>query len=249
MATYLHDPDLRFLRHCDCDDLDLLVSVLTHDPKDGLARITETLTQDPKYQKYHPNHPRYWEAIAAEVQTFGANSFVTLLRGGKGVCYREVLTDACDKMKVNYNTKSSIESIEMNMLMKILEKSLTDLSSQDLQAISEELGTGYANPTPEVLMMAIQAGIKTSGFAAYQMALIVTNGVAKALLGRGLSLAGNALLTRTMGIVAGPIGWILSSLWLLIDLAGPAYRVTIPSCIFIAYMRQKHLYAPSPDKE
>ncbi|WP_416041696.1 DUF3944 domain-containing protein [Edwardsiella ictaluri] len=249
MATYLHDPDLRFLRHCDGDDLDLLVSVLTHDPKDGLARITETLTHDPKYQKHYPNHPRYWEAIAAEVQTFGANSFVTLLRGGKGVCYREVLTDACDKMKVNYNTKSSIESIEMNMLMKILEKSLTELDSQDLQAISEELGTGYTNPTPEVLMMAIQAGIKTSGFAAYQMALIVTNGVAKALLGRGLSLAGNALLTRTMGIVAGPIGWILSSLWLLIDLAGPAYRVTIPSCIFIAYMRQKHLYAPTPDKE
>ena len=35
-----------------------------------------------------------------------------------------------------------------------------------------------------------------------------------------------------------------SVLWLLIDLAGPAYRVTLPSCIFIAYMRQKHLYSP-----
>ncbi|MDW2646713.1 ubiquinol-cytochrome C chaperone family protein, partial [Citrobacter sp. HN-141] len=44
------------------------------------------------------------------------------------------------------------------------------------------------------------------------------------------------------GAFAGPVGWVLSSLWLLIDLAGPAYRVTLPSCIFIAYMRQKHLY-------
>ncbi|MFT1608869.1 DUF3944 domain-containing protein, partial [Enterobacter hormaechei subsp. steigerwaltii] len=49
---------------------------------------------------------------------------------------------------------------------------------------------------------------------------------------------------RTMGAFAGPVGWVLSSLWLLIDLAGPAYRVTLPSCIFIAYMRQKHLYSP-----
>lgn len=76
------------------------------------------------------------------------------------------------------------------------------------------------------------------------MALVVTNGVAKALLGRGLNVAGNAMLTRTMGAFAGPVGWVLSSLWLLIDLAGPAYRVTLPSCIFIAYMRQKHLYSP-----
>lgn len=75
MATYRHDPDLEFLRHCHRDDLDLLVSVLICDPKDGLARITETLTYDPQYKKHKPNHPRYWDAIAAEVQTFGANSF------------------------------------------------------------------------------------------------------------------------------------------------------------------------------
>ena len=112
MATYRHDPDLEFLRHCHRDDLDLLVSVLICDPKDGLARITETLTYDPQYKKHKPNHPRYWDAIAAEVQTFGANSFATLLRWGKGVLYREILTDACDKMKVNYNNKSSVETIE-----------------------------------------------------------------------------------------------------------------------------------------
>jgi hypothetical protein len=91
MATYRHDPDLEFLRHCHRDDLDLLVSVLICDPKDGLARITETLTYDPQYKKHKPNHPRYWDAIAAEVQTFGANSFATLLRWGKGVLYRKFL--------------------------------------------------------------------------------------------------------------------------------------------------------------
>ena len=244
MATYRHDPDLEFLRHCHRDDLDLLVSVLICDPKDGLARITETLTYDPQYKKHKPNHPRYWDAIAAEVQTFGANSFATLLRWGKGVLYREILTDACDKMKVNYNNKSSVETIEMNLLMKILEKSPEKMTPDQLKTVAEELQTGYSNPTPELLTMAIQAGIKTSGFAAYQMALVVTNGVAKALLGRGLTVAGNAMLTRTMGAFAGPVGWVLSSLWLLIDLAGPAYRVTLPSCIFIAYMRQKHLYSP-----
>lgn len=54
MATYRHDPDLEFLRHCHRDDLDLLVSVLICDPKDGLARITETLTYDPQYKNTSP---------------------------------------------------------------------------------------------------------------------------------------------------------------------------------------------------
>ena len=146
--------------------------------------------------------------------------------------YREILTDACDKMKVNYNNKSSVETIEMNLLMKIPEKSLEKMTPDQLKTVAEELQTGQ-QPHAGVADHGNPCGDKTSGFAAYQMALVVTNGVAKALLGRGLTVAGNAMLTRTMGAFAGPVGWVLSSLWLLIDLAGPAYRVTLPSCILL----------------
>jgi len=55
-----------------------------------------------KYKSHSPNHNQYWDLIAAEIQCFGGNSFATMLRGGEGVVYKEVLTDACDKMKVNY---------------------------------------------------------------------------------------------------------------------------------------------------
>ncbi|MGO2347568.1 MAG: DUF3944 domain-containing protein, partial [Providencia sp.] len=33
----------------------------------------------------------------------------------------------------------------------------------------------------------------------------------------------------------------VSSAWLVADLAGPAYRVTVPACIIVAYLRQKAL--------
>jgi uncharacterized protein YaaW (UPF0174 family) len=61
-------------------------------------------------------------------------------------------------------------------------------------------------------------------------------------LGRGLSYAANAGLTRWLSIFAGPIGWALTAVWTAIDLAGPAYRVTIPAVIQIAYMRAKMNY-------
>ena len=81
-------------------------------------------------------------------------------------------------MKVNYNSKSSVETIEMNLLMKILEKSLEDDARPakdcggriaDRLQQSHTGAADHGNP----------GGDKTSGFAAYQMALVVTNGVAK----------------------------------------------------------------------
>jgi uncharacterized protein YaaW (UPF0174 family) len=72
--------------------------------------------------------------------------------------------------------------------------------------------------------------------------LIVVNAILKALIGRGLSFAGNAALTRTMAVLTGPIGWAITGIWTAIDIASPAYRVTIPAVIQVAALRQKYLY-------
>lgn len=45
-----------------------------------------------------------------------------------------------------------------------------------------------------------------------------------------------------MAIFAGPIGWALTGLWALMDIAGPAYRVTIPVVIQVAFLRAKLKY-------
>lgn len=239
--AYRNDNDLRFLKNVSSSDLDILVEVLIKD-KDGSARFTEELTMHDRYKSHYPNHNQYWNLIAAEIQCFGANSFATILRGGEGVVYKEVLTDACDKMKVNYNKTASVETIEMNLLMKILTDSMENMEPEELKKIVEDLGLNTTNYTAQAVTAALQGAIKFSGFAAYQVALIVANAVAKALLGHGLKLATNAALTRSMAIFAGPIGWALTGLWALMDIAGPAYRVTIPVVIQVAFLRAKLKY-------
>lgn len=42
-----------------------------------------------------------------------------------------------------------------------------------------------------------------------------------------------------MGILAGPIGWVITGALVSINLAGPAYRVTVPACVLIAALRLK----------
>ncbi len=42
-----------------------------------------------------------------------------------------------------------------------------------------------------------------------------------------------------MGILAGPIGWVITGALVSINLAGPAYRVTVPACVLVAALRLK----------
>lgn len=42
-----------------------------------------------------------------------------------------------------------------------------------------------------------------------------------------------------MGVLAGPIGWVITGALVSINLAGPAYRVTVPACVLVATLRKK----------
>jgi len=246
--TYRIDSDLEFLKDISSSELDPLVKILTRG-KSGDIRLTEQLTEHQRYKNSHPDHHEYWDLIAEEIQRYGANTLATVFRHGKGVVYREVLTNACDKMKVNYNKASDVESIELNLLMKILTNSMTEMSAKELETVCDGIGFSPTLYTPEAVTIALQIAIKSGGFLSYKIAVIVANAVAQNLIGRGLSFAANAMLTRSVAVFVGPIGWTLSAVWLAVDIAGPAYRVTIPSVIMVAYLRRERMRVEMLEKK
>ena len=234
------DKDLEFLKKCDNDDLVVLVDYLTKDKK-GNSRVTEALTGSDNYKRYYPHSvASFSEDIAHELCLFGGNTFANIFRGG-GPSYRSVLIKVAKKMGTNFNKKSSVEVIEANLLQKIFERMLENMDEADLIKLRQELGDN--TPTQglgkQVLIASILLALRKGGFATYQYAVIIANAVARALLGRGLTFAANATLTRYLSIFTGPIGWILAIIWTAVDIAGPAYRVIVPSVIHVAYMRAK----------
>ncbi len=240
--SYRYDDDLEFLKHIKSEDLNDLVWCLTHN-NDCDPRWTESLTTTESYKKYNPDHNQYWSLIASELQCFGANTLATMYRGGEGVLYKEVLTDVCDKLNVNYNKDSNTQTIENNLLMKILTDAIEKMSPEELKELAEVIGMkNTSTVTKEAMVGLFQVVFRVGGFKSYQLTVIIVNAVLKALIGRGLSLAGNAALTRIMAVLTGPIGWVITGLWTTIDVAGAAYRVTIPAVIQVAALRQKHLY-------
>lgn len=240
MAVYRNDPDLNLLGQCSNEELQLLVSILITDPRDGDTRWTESLTSTPEYRLLAPEHRRYWQLIAAEFQRYGANTLVSLIRLGQGVTYREILEDVCDKLNVNYNLKSTTETIELCLLMKVLEKSLDQMTPEELATFSRNMQLDLTNPTPQLILMAVQAAIRSSSLAALELATVLSASVITSL--GGIATWGTVVVaTRALSVIAGPVAIALSSAWMISDIAGPAYRVTIPACIIVAWLRQQRL--------
>ena len=236
------DPDLEFMAECKSEELDPLVRVLTHG-KDGTPRLTGSLDLTEEYQTHHPKHRKYWRLVAAELQYYGADSAMTVLRGNKGVPYREILTDVCKRLKVNYKDDSSIEIIETNLLMKVGMDIFEQMTPEEMGEIADEIGvkrpSGVSSWTATVLVQII---LRQGAFATYKWALIIANSIANAIAGAiatgGLPFVANTVLVRVLHNLIGPIGWGLTALWAASIVTGPAYRVTVPAVLQVIALRR-----------
>ncbi|OAT48030.1 WYL domain-containing protein [Providencia heimbachae] len=165
MAVYRHAPDLHLLGQCSNEELQSLVFILTTAPRDSDTHRAESLTCTIEYHLLKAEHRCYWQQIAAEIQCYGANILMSLARLWQGVAYREILEKEYDKLKVNYNVKSSTEAIELTLLMKLLEKNLDQMTQEELAAFSRNMQPDLTNPTPQLIIMVVQTALRTSFFS------------------------------------------------------------------------------------
>lgn len=162
----------------------------------------------------------------------------------EGVLYKEILCDACDHLKINYNEKSEISLIEQNMLSKLLKDSLERMDGREIKELCDELGMTNIDKVigenKQVPIASILTLFKAGGSHSYALAMAVADAMVRQTLGHGLSsVAGKVALKKTLGILAGSIGWVITGALVSVNLAGPAYRVTVPACVLVATLRKK----------
>lgn len=178
--------------------------------------------------------------IADHLRKMGSNDIATLFRGS-GVEYSEVVVDVGEKLKAEkVSASKSVAENEEAILVKLFEDALDHMSDEEKRALFQSMGIkGYDIPLASTGAFIMQQLLRHyGGFATYRISLIVANMVARALLGSGLSFATNAALSRTIGTLLGPIGWIATGVWLAVDIAGPAFRKTVPAVVHVAMLRQ-----------
>ena len=165
------------MRYADPEDLRILTDYITMNRK-GNPRFNEGLTTTPEYARYYPDGLNNMvDSIVEEFQYYGGNTVLNFMRG-RGAGYREILCDVCHRMRVNFNRKSSVEVIEMNLLHSILIKSLEDMDTESLKELLDSLNIKTTKFDKQAMVAAVQIAIRKGGFAAYKIAVIVANAIA-----------------------------------------------------------------------
>lgn len=239
--------DLDVLQKASVEELDVLRDILAKKASfddEAANGVRDLAISDENYASGYG----FW--LGQELRLMGGNTFANAGRGLRatlassdaivaavGPEYHEVVCDVATKLKAPFNKAHPVERIERNILETVIEQVLAELSPEQREELAEQLGVSgeaLSGPVTTAVLIIIW---RTGGFASYKLTLIVVNWLAKALIGRGLSLAANAALVKWLAVFTGPAGWTITGLWAAIDLAGPAYKATIPSVVYIAMLR------------
>lgn len=225
--TVMLDKDLKFLEECSNDQLKTLVDILVFD-KDGKKRYSESLSNTQAFSEYYPNNLKpLVPAIINEIQLFGGNSILNVLRG-HGVCYREILEDVCDRIKVNYNKKLSTELLESELLRKVAVTVVENMKEEDIKKFDENLDRTRI----------IESIMNGGGPAAMAITAIIISQFGQQVGKGALILFGRVLAPRLVAF-AVPVLQVGAAIWTLFDIASPAYRITIPFTITTAFLRKQ----------
>ncbi|GAA7849028.1 hypothetical protein HpMS172_06640 [Helicobacter pylori] len=180
--AYRYNSDLEFLKRLSSSDLKDLFDALVYD-EDDAPRMNEELTNSTEYKRYGSDYAKYPTRIAEELQCYWGNTFINFFRN-EGVLYKEILCDACDRLKVNYNEKSETSLIEQNMLAKLLKDSLEQMSKKDLEELLHELGMTIdkmIGENKQVLIASVLTLFKAGDSHSYALAIAVADAMVKKL--------------------------------------------------------------------
>lgn len=244
------------INEADNEDLAILADYVTDRGEGRISLSSETCKLLVQCRDNNAFGASARRTLAEEILKFGGNTLTNFYREmrtsvGPGsllnkilpdtsrtISYDEIVRDVASHMKISIGKHDQTIDVERSIIRQLLGESMKKMNAETISAFTKDMGGNFSYGGPAATAATLAAG-KVAGFATYRMAMIVANGVARSLTGRGLTLAANATITRTLGLVLGPIGWAVTALWTLADLSSPAYRVTVPCAVQLAYMREK----------
>ena len=230
----------QLLQQASNEDLESLVEYI-------LKAKTESLSSSVGFKRWHPEHRQYANEIFDELRLFGGNSFANMWRKS-GPSYTELVRDVAGKFKVKNTSSLELIELEEALVQSILRQALEKSSGEDRRALEEILHEAGLDSTK---MMALLNGSSLSALVVpavarmilFRTSTVIVNSMATQLLGHGLRSAvvagGTFAGGRAVAALTGPVGWVIAGVWTAVDLAGPAYRVTIPCVLHISMLRLK----------
>ncbi|HFP9266048.1 TPA: hypothetical protein ACHOYZ_002038 [Klebsiella michiganensis] len=218
------DALVQLLLNADKGDIDLLIDYVTNTGKFGfsMSDSVKAVLQDAKRQDI-PDEETL-RLLVRELQHFGGNTFVNLfLRNG--VSYSEIVDDVASHLKMKVPAAASVEEKEALIIDCVFTSSWKKMSDDERSQILRGMG--------------ISASVSLD-IPVWQKAALVANGLAQTTAGKVLPLIAGLGIGRVLGVLTGPVGLAITGLYTAYDISNPAFRVTLPCVVQIAWIRLKN---------
>jgi uncharacterized protein YaaW (UPF0174 family) len=241
MVAHIDAPLELTLSRADADDLHVLIDHIT-DNGDGRVSLSAAscakLVAARASSRIDANTRTL---IAHELTRFGGNSLINLFRGGDGVGYEEIVTDVAKHLKINRTGLNRVSELEGAIIEQLAAQSLEKMDETQRVAFFKQFGLNYTQNEGMAAALKLLKLVGTYSMSGYRLSALIAGGAVNALLGRTL-LGGLGAAAGSAALI-GPVTVALSVIWGLYGLASPAYRVTVPCVIHLAYMRRRQLFA------
>lgn len=253
--TYL----INVLQYAEDEDLSILADYVTDSGKGRLTLDSAVCKQLHEARTLNCFSFDDRTLLSREILAFGGNTLSNAYRGIRtGIAsgslldkilpdanaqlpYVEVVKDVASHMGVKLPKEASVVDAETLLLQHMLQSAFEKMTPAERDEVLSELGSSVSGIGASATAGLLTAA-KMGGFKTFQIATIVANSLAKLILGRGLPFKVVGLLMKSLKVAMGPIGWVVTGAWAVADMAAPAYRVTVPVVVQVAYIRQKLLF-------
>lgn len=187
------------------------------------------------------------DLIDKQIRYYASSDAMYLVRSfvsnDGGVSAKELVEDVAEKLKVKVKVGSSVEKSLEILTKGVVEKELLSKTSEELAAYFKTIGVGEAD------IKDIMNFIKENGKVAILPILVKVLGPEVAfticqsiIISIIASIIGQQAAKKLVEEVVkrnpwlqslGPVIWVISGTWLAFDLQGPAFRKTIPICLYL----------------
>jgi uncharacterized protein YaaW (UPF0174 family) len=221
------------------DDLNVLVDYITDDGKgrSTLCAVHFELLQACRNAGVYGHVDR--NVIAEEIRLFGGNSIANKLRGGEGASYQEIVLDAAKHLKLKVESWESAVSVETQILRRLFLDALDTVPASERPKMLTDIGLKDPRATKRQNVAAALREAPAHGDVRTNVARYVASHFARLASGKKLSTLKGAGLGAVVGAGLTVGALPVAAVWGLVALASPAYRVTVPCVIQVAYIRQK----------
>jgi uncharacterized protein YaaW (UPF0174 family) len=183
------------------------------------------------------------KALVEEICLDGANTIASIFRGWEGVEYGEIVSDVAEQLGIEPAGRSPKE-LELAILEFIIKRYLENASPEERENLADVLKKAGAD------FKEVGAAVARGALAAGTLALlirqvgrkVVAQVIGKIMLriaGRQAAKEAGKRAAQLAGM-AIPLLNIVMIGWTVVDIAGPAFRKTVPTVIEFALLRLEY---------